>query len=201
MKQPRRGKELCLHHSSLSLSLPLFSFICFPLVIILHHSIPLSPYSFHSSFSIRYFYILSFVFVSFFFISYSLLLVFLPISISSSLSTFIFFFVSSSSSCFFVLVLLSSPMCIRACVCVCMCMDSVEPRASSGSKPPCTRWYLHKSILYSFRRRSSFVTGIPRFASRQLQLGSRTGVGYRRRESWLSPLCRPRRVLARRQSR
>lgn len=156
MKQPRRGKELCLHHSSLSLSLPLFSFICFPLVIILHHSIPLSPYSFHSSFSIRYFYILSFVFVSFFFISYSLLLVFLPISISSSLHfhlflrlILVFLFLCPRSSFF--------ALCIRACVCVCMCMDSVEPRASSGSKPPCTRWYLHKSILYSFRRRSSFV--------------------------------------------
>lgn len=94
-----QGEVRSLHHSSLSLSL--FSFICFPLVIILHHSIPLSPYSFHSSFSIRYFYILFFVFVSFFFISYSLLLVFLSISISSSrsLSTFIFFFLVLSFLC------------------------------------------------------------------------------------------------------
>lgn len=93
-----QGEVRSLHHSSLSLSL--FSFICFPLVIILHHSIPLSPYSFHSSFSIRYFYILFFVF-SFFFISYSLLLVFLSISISSSrsFSTFIFFFLVLSFLC------------------------------------------------------------------------------------------------------
>lgn len=118
VKQPRRGKELCLHHSSLSLSLPLFSFICFPLVIILHHSIPLSPYSFHSSFSIRYFYILSFVFVSFFFISYSLLLVFLPLLylFLSPLSSF-------SSSHPRLLVSLSSFFFLRPCVygmCVCV---------------------------------------------------------------------------------
>lgn len=82
-----------------------------------------------------YFYIL--FFVSLFFISYSLLLVFLsiPISSSRSFSTFIFFFVPSSSShSFFVLVPLSSPHCLRMRACT--CMDSVEPRASSGSKSP-----------------------------------------------------------------
>lgn len=35
---------------------------------------------------------------------------------------------------FFVLVPLSSPHCLRMRACT--CMDSVEPRASSGSKPP-----------------------------------------------------------------
>lgn len=82
-----------------------------------------------------YFYIL--FFVSLFFISYSLLLVFLSIPISlplvpSPLSSF------SSSHPRLPTLSLSSFLFPRPCsrMRACTCMDSVEPRASSGSKPP-----------------------------------------------------------------
>ena len=166
--------------SFLSLSLSLFSFIRFPprnhsstipFLYLLIRFILVSLYTI-------YFYILFFMFVSLFFISYSLLLVFLsiPISSSRSFSTFIFFFVPSSSS----LLSLSSFLFPRPTVCVCVRVRvwtrlNRVPPAEVNHHSVHTLVSLHKSVLYSFSRRSFLRTRARNWDSSFCEQAAATG--------------------------
>lgn len=125
-----------------------------------------------------YFYILFFMFVSLFFISYSLLLVFLSIPISlplvpSPLSSF------SSSHPRLPTLSLSSFLFPRPTVCVCVRvrvwtrLNRVPPAEVNHSVH--TLVSLHKSVLYSFSRRSFLRTRARNWDSSFCEQAAATG--------------------------